>query len=347
MHRIRTLLILLITTQIQAQEGGSNVYSFLDIPASARVAALGGTYITVKDNDLNAALQAPSLLNSSMSNSLAFSAVSYMDGIKFGDAAYVHDIKKYGTYMASMHYASYGQFLETNEFGDITGDFHASDYCLTLGGGYQYNRMFSFGANIKGIYSDYYIYNSFGLAADVSATYDDTTNKFTATFLIRNVGAQINTYVDHESEPLPAEAMIGISKRLTHTPLRFNLTYRHLEKFDLSYEDPLYVGDADPLTGEPVQKEIGFFNKLSRHFIISTEILLSKNFHIRAGYNFQRRREMVVETRPGLVGFSLGVGLKISKFIIGWGLGSYHLAGSANHFSITTNLSEFGKKNEK
>jgi hypothetical protein len=91
-------------------------------------------------------------------------------------------------------------------------------------------------------------------------------------------------------------------------------------------------------------KEIGFWNKLSRHFIISTEILLSKNFHIRGAYNFQRRNELKVDTRPGLAGFSLGVGLKISKFIIGWGLGDYNVAGSANHFSITTNLSEFGKK---
>jgi hypothetical protein len=166
-----TLLLTVLTTQLIAQDGGSSVYSFLEIPASARIAALGGTYITVKDNDVNCALQAPSLLNSSMSNSLSFSGVSYMDGVKFGDAIYVHDIKKAGTYMASMHYAGYGQFLETNDYGDIVGTFHASDYALTLGGGYQFNERFSFGANFKAIYSDYYIYNSFGLAADISATY--------------------------------------------------------------------------------------------------------------------------------------------------------------------------------
>jgi hypothetical protein len=340
------LILLLISTELFGQDGGSTVYSFLEIPASARVAALGGTFITVKDNDPNAALQAPSLLNTSMNKSLSFSGVSYMDGIKFGDALYVHDIGKLGTYMASMHYASYGSFIETNEYGDIQGEFHASDYALTVGGGYQFNQLFSFGANIKAIYSDYYIYNSFGLAADVSATYDDTIKRLTATFLVRNVGAQLDGYTENGTEPLPAEAMIGISKRLQHTPLRFNITYRHLEKFDLSYYDPLYVGDADPLTGEPTVKEIGFANKLSRHFVVSTEILFSKNFHLRAGYNFQRRREMVVETRPGLVGFSFGVGLKISKFIISWGLGEYHLAGVANHFSITTNLSEFGKRRE-
>ena len=159
------------------------------------------------------------------------------------------------------------------------------------------------------------------------------------------MGIQFKNYINGNNEPFPAEALIGVSKKLMHTPLRFNVTYRHLEKFDLSYDDPLNVGDVDPVTGEPTVKTISFGDKLMRHFIIGAEILLSKNFHVRAAYNFQRRREMIIETRPGLVGFSVGVGLKISKFIISYGYGSYHLAGGANHFSISTNLSEFYKKN--
>lgn len=344
--RITSLLILLnfFYFKVVAQEGGSGVYSFLEIPASARIAAMGGTFITVKDNDLNAALQAPSLLNPSMNNSLSLSGVSYVDGVKFGDASYARDFGKLGTYMASMHYAAYGQFLETDEFGNINGTFHASDYALTIGGGYQFNPKFSFGAAFKILYSDYYIYNSLGVAMDLSATYDDTIRHWTTTFVFRNAGIQLKNYIKNNNEPLPAEALIGVSKRLIHTPLRFNLTYRHLEKFDLSYYDPNNLGDVDPLTGEPQVRTIYFLDKLARHFIIGAEILLTKNFHLRAAYNFQRRRELTIDTKPGLVGFSMGVGIKISKFIISYGRGNYHIAGGANHFSITTNLSEFGHK---
>ncbi len=339
-----SILVILLSSNISAQDGGSGVYSFLDIPASARIAALGGTLITVKDNDLNTALQAPSLLNPSMNASLSLSGVSYVDGIKFGDAGYVKDFGKYGTYMVSMHYAAYGQFFDTDEFGNINGTFRASDYALSIGGGYSYNRFFSFGATLKTIYSDYYFYNAFGLAMDLSTTYNDTLHNLTTTFVFRNAGVQLKNYIKNNSEPLQTEAMVGISKKLTHTPLRFSLTYRHLEKFDLSYYDPYNLGDVDPLTGEQQIKEIKFFNKLSRHFIIGTEILLSKNFHLRGAYNFQRRKELGVETRGGTVGFSMGVGLKISKFIISYGRGNYHLAGGANHFSISTNLSEFSHK---
>lgn len=326
-----------------AQIGGKYVYQFLNIPASARVAALGGTFISIKDNDPNAALQAPSLLNPSMTKSVSLSAVSYPDGVKFGDATYVQDVEKIGTFMATMHYVNYGTFQQADEFGNFNGTFKAADYALSLGWGYQLNPLFSVGAAVKAIYSDYYLYNAFALATDVSATMYDSVSQWTVTVLVRNVGAQLNKYVPGNSEPLPAEALIGASKRLTHTPLRFNVNYRHLQKLDLAYTDPNDFGDVDPLTGEASVKDYGFFNKFSRHFSIGAEILLSKNFHIRTAYNFQRRRELAVSTRPGLTGFSFGVGMKISKFIISYGRGNYHLAGGANHFSISTRLSDFLK----
>lgn len=323
--------------------GGNYVYQYLNIPASARVASLGGTYITAKDDDINSGMQAASLLNSEMNKALTFSGVTYADGIKFGNVAFAKHYDKVGTFLASMNYAGYGQFLETDEFGNIVGSFKASDYALTLGYGKDLNRLFSYGAAIKFLYSDYYIFNSFGIAADLSATYCDTTRKITATVQFKNIGRQLKNYVDGADEPLPAEALIGISKRLAHTPLRFNFTYRHLEKFDLTYEDPLDLGDVDPVTGEAQIKTINFWNKLSRHFVVAAEILVTKNFHINGGYNFQRRKELAISSRPGLSGFSFGVSMKISKFIISYGRASYHLAGGADHFSITTNLAEFVK----
>ncbi len=299
--------------------------------------------ISVKDNDPNSALQAPSLINSTMNNAISLSGVSYVDGVKFGDATYAKDYGKVGTFMATIHYANYGTFNETDEFGNINGTFNTADYCLNVGWGYQLNPLFSVGASVKGIYSNYYIYNAFGVAADLSATLYDSTSQWTVTMLFRNLGAQINKYIPGQSEPLPAEALFGVSKRLTHTPLRFSLTYRHLQKFDLSYVDPLDVGDVDPLTGEASVKTYNFFNKLSRHFIFGAEILISKNFHLRAAYNFERRRELAVTTGAGMTGFSMGVGLKISKFIISYGRGNYHTAGGADHFSISTNLADFTK----
>ena len=341
---ILSLILLLHISTVPAQIGGGAIFPFLEIPASARVAALGGTFISVKDHDLSLGMQAPSLLNPEMSKTLSLSAVTYPDGVKFGDAAFAYSKEKLGTFMAGIHYVNYGDFPETDNFGNTNGTFRAADYDLQLGWGYQYNPLFSVGAALKAIYSDYYIYNAFGLAADISATYCDTASQFTATLEGRNIGKTLHNYIQDNNEPLPGEALIGVSKRLRHTPLRFNLTYRHLEKFDVAYSDPLDLGDVDPLTGIAEQKKINFFNKLSRHFIVASEIMLSKNFHLRVAYNFERRRELSIDSRPGLVGMSFGAGIKISKFVLGYGWAKYHLASAANHFSISTNLAEFSHR---
>jgi hypothetical protein len=36
-----------------AQLGGNSIYSFINLSTSARIAALGGTFISVSDNDPN------------------------------------------------------------------------------------------------------------------------------------------------------------------------------------------------------------------------------------------------------------------------------------------------------
>lgn len=81
-----------------------------------------------------------------------------------------------------------------------------------------------------------------------------------------------------------------------------------------------------------------------RHFLVGLEINVGKNITLRTGYNYRRRQEMKIETKPGMVGFSWGIGVKISKFRISYGRAVYHLAGGTNHFSFCMNLDEFGKK---
>ena len=65
-------LIISISNTSTAQIGGSKVYEFLNLPASARITALGGKHITVRDDDLSLALGNPAALNDTMHNQLTF-----------------------------------------------------------------------------------------------------------------------------------------------------------------------------------------------------------------------------------------------------------------------------------
>ena len=70
----------------QAKTGGNNTYEFLNIASSARIAALGGAQIAVKDNDPFLAFDNPSLLNKEMDNKLALTYLNYISDIEIGRA---------------------------------------------------------------------------------------------------------------------------------------------------------------------------------------------------------------------------------------------------------------------
>ena len=336
-----SIFLLLSVLRLSAQIGGNSTYEFLNLANPARVVALGGTLISVKDNDLNLSFQNPALLDSTMHNSLSLSYVDYFTDIQYGYAAYSRSYKKIGSFSAGMQFMDYGSFKAADVTGEITGDFTAAEYALNLGYSRPIDSSFAVGATLKTIYSILGEYTSMGNAIDIGSIYNNKKHLASIALVIKNVGRQWKPYADIR-EPLPFEVQLGISKKISHAPFRINFTATHLEKWDLTYVDPS-VPVTDPITGEVIEKSktSKFVNKLGRHVVFGGEILLSKNFHLRVGYNFQHRQELKLETRTGIAGFSFGFGLKINRFNLSYGYAKYHLAGGPNNFTISTNLSDF------
>ena len=332
-----------------AQIGGSSTYMFLNQVGSPRVAAMGGNFVAIDDDDLAVGLNNPSLIGPQMNNAISLNFVDYFSDISYGVASYSHTFEKAGSFAASMQYINYGKFIYNDETGilsDNPSEFSAGEYAMVIGWGRRLDSLFSVGANFKTIYSSFETYNSFGLGVDVSGTYHARSG-FTASLLARNIGRQLTTYTSGNLEPLPFEIQLGISKRLNHLPFRYSILLTNLQKWDLTYTDP--AEDVyDPFTGEAKQKSKAgeFMDKAMRHLVIGGEFIPTKNFSVRFGYNYQRRQEMKVETKKGTVGFSWGFGLKVSKFNFSYARSAFHLAGSPNYLSIAFNLSDFGSKSD-
>ena len=342
-------IFLLLSSFIgSAQIGGTNTYEFLNIPISARVASLGGNVVAVYDNDPTLSLGNPSLLNSEMNGMVTFSYLNYFADINHGYVSYVKDYKKAGTFSLGIRYLNYGTFLETDEGGNELGNFTASEHAFVLGWGKQIDSMFSVGANLKPIYSSLYLYSSAGIAFDFSGTYNNKDKGFTASIVIKNVGTQLSPYVEGgEKEPIPFEIQAGISKRLMHVPFRISLDVVQLQNWNLSYNDSIVDTNNDPnLTDEEKaeQNKTSLLNETFKHFVVGGEFVPSKSFMLRFGFNLRRRSELAHEAKPGLIGFSWGVGFRIKKFHISYGSAKYHLAGPSNYFTVTTNLSEYYRK---
>jgi len=339
-------LLVLFSASASAQVGGNSTYEFLNMVPSARQASMGGNQIAVKDNDLNLAIFNPALLTEEMDNHLSLSYINYVGDINYGYASYAKHFDSVGTFSANLLFLDYGTFSGRDETGLATGDFGASDYSLNFGYGRQLDSLFSVGATLKFIYSNYEIYNSFGVAVDLGATYHNEKRGITASALMKNTGVQVSTYTPDTREPLPFELQVGVTKKLKHAPLRLGLMIENLQKWDLTYESPLDQPDEiDPLTGETIDNGgAGFGEKLLRHFVVNTELLLSDNFFIGVGFNYRRHQELKLENKPGLVGSSIGFGLRIKRFQLSYARASLHRAGASNHFTITTRLGSFAPK---
>jgi hypothetical protein len=310
---------------VSGQTGGDNTYEFLNLSHSAFASATGGMTVSQTRNDLSLPYFNPALLTGSMNNDISLSFSTYFAGINYGYAAYARDMEKRGTLAAGLSFISYGSFTEADAEGNITGTFSAAEYAFNVIWSLRIDSSFTVGVNLKPVFSHLERYFSAGLCADIGATYHNNRLLLDAGLVIRNAGFQIKTYTGEGGEPLPFEIIAGATKRLAHAPFSFSLTFRHLEKPDLTFD---YDTDDDIPSG-------GFGENLLRHLIFGVEILPADVFWLGAGLNYQRRSEMRIEQRTGMTGFTAGFGIRTKAFELAYGRDAYHLAGGSNHVTIT------------
>jgi hypothetical protein len=319
----------LLGSPLFSQTGGNHVYDFLNLTHSSLVTSLGGTNVSLVTSDLNLAYHNPALLNSDMDKSLSVNYVNYFAGINYGMSMYSRSYPTIGNFAAGITYLNYGTFKETDESGNVTGTFTAAEYALSLIYSRTIDSLFSFGVNLKPVLSNLERYTSFGIALDAGAAYHSRNNLFSAGLAIKNIGVQVTTYAGEPREKLPFEIQAGVSQKLSHAPFRFSLTFRHLEKLDLTYNY-----NSSPNNTSTQVSASSFGENLLRHMILGAELMPHKNFYFSAGYNYQRRRELQIESKVSTVGFSWGFGINTSFLSIGFARATYHLAGSSNNISL-------------
>jgi hypothetical protein len=330
--------------QVQGQNGGRYTYEFLELPLSARQAGLGGVMVPTRDYDVANGIFNPSTLNKEHHKQLSLNYCDFASDINYGMIGTGYHFGKIGTLGLGLQYINYGKFTQANATSEKLGTFSAGEYALIGGWGMPIDSQLSVGLGSKIIYSALYDRQSFGMAFDLSGSYQLKEHYFSAGFLARNIGFQIKPYSSGNREPLPLKVQAGVSKGFAHLPLRLSLILTNLQQGDLSFTDPNDQNNVDPLTGEISDEGPGIGKKIMLHTAFHAEFTITKYINLRFGYNFKRRDELKISTRPGMAGLSLGGGLKISKFIINYGRMFYHLSGSGNYFSVAMNLDEFKKK---
>ena len=350
-----SLTTLLISISILAfSQAGYGVYKFLDLPVSSRLAAIGGTNISIRDNDLNFAFGNPALLTAETNNVIGLSMANYLADIKFGSAVYGKTIGTNNFFAIGIQYIDYGVFKYTNETNSQTEDitFSPKEMALSIMYARPITDKITVGATLKPINSvllnsdQIGNYTSYGLAMDAGISYCSSSNLFSSGLVFRNIGTQFKGYYSNDDgqhlEPLPFNIQLGTSIKLAHAPLRFSITMNNLQHWDLSYQSTNQsVTTLIPGTTKTPENKISFIDMAFRHSIVAIEFVPSKNFYLSMAYNHRQHQEMSVSGFKSSAGFSFGGGIKLYKFHVGFGTTKFLGANSTYQFSISTALNEF------
>lgn len=338
-------LFISIGTLSWAQLGGNYAFPFIDLSYSARSTALTGDYISVKDGDINIGINNPSLLDTDMTGTISLSQSLMTGGVNIGMAAYGFDVNKLGTFSTYIKYVNYGKFDRTAVNGTYEGTFRPFEMVVGTGLGHQLNERLSVGGNVNLIFSQLEAYTSVGASVDFAGTYYNEDKQFLVTAMAKHVGVQFKSFANNGNRgSLPTEIQAAVSYKLAHAPFRLSLLAHHLNKWDLTYNDPTLKPTIDALTGDTIPvPRAGFGEKLARHFSYQIEAPISEKFHLRVGFDYHRRKSLALEQRPGAAGFSFGTGLYFRRFNLDYAFLVYSAAGFNHQLTLSINTQEWRK----
>lgn len=286
--------ILIIFSLLTISGFSQTPYDFLRMDFSARSAALGGSFVTNVD-DPNVIFYNPAGVCFTENNTISFGYIKHLLDVNSGSISLAPELPKIGKVGIGIQFVNYGSFDQKDEFGNILGTFSSNQLAATFNYSRMINSTLAYGGNFKLIYSNIGEYNSSAIALDLGITYYDSSNRFGIGFSMLNIGTQLKSYVNTR-EDLPFEIRAGITKKLEHLPARFTFDFLKLNN-----------------------TQDGFFSGL-KNFAVGIELLLSKSFNARIGYNNQRKQDLKLGTSSGLLGYNAGIGIIIDKYRLDYGI---------------------------
>ena len=358
------LCTLLLCTSLQAQvsNAGRSVFSFMSLPVSSRLNALGGSNVSLSDGDISMGMCNPALLHASGHQTLQLNFSYYLPGTMFGSVLYGHNFgrskieppfegegepDKPNYFAVGLHYLDYGHMKYADENGNLTGGtFGARDILIDVMYARQLHPMFKVGVTLKPVYSIYEAYSSFALGADVGAHFQTLDSTFHMGLVLANIGWQLKGFYSDEGgsnhEMLPLNLQLGLSYRVKHAPLRFHLQIHNMQTWYLNYE---WTGlDKSPTTGDIIPHDVKWYDMMFRHTIWAVEIVpKSEKFYIALSYNHRRRAELNLIDQRSLAGFALGAGVRIKQVRVSFALSQMTKSNFSYQAGITLDINSLLK----
>ncbi|MBT31045.1 MAG: hypothetical protein CMO01_15420 [Thalassobius sp.] len=334
---------LFIQIPVFAQVGGVSTFEFVNLPTSARMVGLGGVNVSSQQLDASMFSANPALLTDSIDQYLALNHYSYNAGVKNNQLNYARKLSAKGMWGVAVQQLSYGEFDSYDLTGLYQGTFTANDFSIDISHA-RISGPFSIGATVKFVQSTIETYQASGMLFTIGGAFIHPEQDLKVGLVLQNFGFAFSQYTNEQDFEMPFDAILGATFKPKMMPLRFSVTAHHLTEFlNIAYDDPNTKSEIDAF-GEEIENKISFADKLSRHFVFGGEFVFSKNLNLRLAYNFLQRRELQVEQRKGLAGFSYGLMIRLKRFELSYSRAVQHISGGTNIFSLAIDTKSLIKR---
>ena len=317
------ILFCLFSFAIRAQESAS-VFNFLKIPVSAHTAALGGENVSLKIDDPTLIFGNPATAAQINDMSFNLNYMTYLSDTKVMSASIVKVFSIRHTVGLTGQLFKYGSMDETDEEGNVLGSFSAKDMAVSALYSYTMGNGLVGGATMRLIHSKYAEFTSTAIGVDLGLHYYNDKD-FSAGLVLKNIGRQISSFYEDETEALPFDLQIGLTQKMEHAPFRLSLTLRDLTRWsDHYYFNP--------------EGKNSLSRKLWNHVVAGVDFIPIEKAYLALGYNFRRGNELKAAGAGHGAGWSFGGGLQLSSLKLGISYAKYHVDAASLLFNITYSL---------
>ena len=280
---LQLIIAIFIVNNFNATAKEPTSYAFLSNSLSARSAGLAGAVVSF-ENDAGGFLINPALLATHQGNNFNATFLKHILDINSGNATYIYQDSKLGTFAGSVVYTNYGSFDYYDIYGNPTGGSFTGNH-ISLAGSYagEIGERLYGGITAKFIFNQLEKMNGFAFAVDAGLLYKLPDERTNFGFSILNAGTEMKKMYDNSAR-IPMDVRLGFNHRLQGLPLNFNFGFNNLN-------------------------DTGDFFKRFGNINIGGELYIGEYVQLRVGFDNYVRKNLAASQNKGLTGVSAGAGI--------------------------------------
>lgn len=306
------LVVLLLFPETAATGGihkkaGTTGFPFLKLGVGARAVAMGGAFTAMADDPTTIYYNPAGTMNLEVRQFLA-GYHNYILDIQSGFVAVTIPFTEGKSVGFFIDYLNFGDFTETNEHGEPTGEFSGGDFLLGANFSTRLYQELIAGINVKFMSETAAGYSAEALAADFGLYYKFRDTLTTVGFTVSNLGFVLSGFssgsAGEHKDDLPFSIRAGVAHSLRELPVVAAL-------------DAVLPNDNDP------------------YLNIGMEMYELEPLYLRLGYSTFGENYKTGSNDSALGGFSFGFGLDHKNYHIAYGFTPYLDLGTSHRVTVT------------